>query len=635
MKKYPKIALIWVVAFLLTQNIWAQQPTPRGINYQAVAIDKDGRAIAGQDAKGMPLVGKEISLRFSIEDRESLSYYQEIHVTPTDPMGLFSVTIGQGQYQGGIFGNLEEIPWGQTQLYLRVELDAKGGSQFLLMSLQPLMSVPYAFHSLYAEEAGNGIASIENNAEGSLTFFFKDGSRYTTGILEGLPGPQGEKGEQGDRGPQGEKGEQGERGPEGPQGFLAPGSSVGNTPYWDGDQWMVGSSNIFNAGEGIGIGTDNPHPSAKLELSSKSQGFLPTRMSIEERETIEEPAEGLVIFNTTTGCLNYFSSSQWWELCGNASLPGAKVGILDCQNKTLEEEVIAGENVDNLKVFLPYAQGNGGLSSYREFASLSPSGLKITAQRDTLALGSGSFTLLLNGKEEQAGALVYEISLAGQSCLLTIDVLDAPMPPYPEGTRHCEPERPTLVKTVLQPLTGRVWMDRNLGAKRIAQVLNDAESFGDLYQWGRFSDGHQCRNSEVRLELSSSERPGHTDFILGVSNPFNWLMALNNDLWQGLEGLNNPCPLGFRLPTVAEWEEERLTWTVQNRNGAFASVLKLPSAGARFFGDGNITQIGVRGTYWSSNINLTLARFLNFGDAFAETNVFVRAEGHSIRCIRE
>lgn len=33
--------------------------------------------------------------------------------------------------------------------------------------------------------------------------------------------------------------------------------------------------------------------------------------------------------------------------------------------------------------------------------------------------------------------------------------------------------------------TGRVWMDRNLGASSVATSSNDAEAYGDLYQWGR------------------------------------------------------------------------------------------------------------------------------------------------------
>jgi len=44
---------------------------------------------------------------------------------------------------------------------------------------------------------------------------------------------------------------------------------------------------------------------------------------------------------------------------------------------------------------------------------------------------------------------------------------------------------------VVQSLTGRLWLDRNLGAARLPSVRNDYSGYGDYYQWGRGPDGHQ------------------------------------------------------------------------------------------------------------------------------------------------
>lgn len=44
---------------------------------------------------------------------------------------------------------------------------------------------------------------------------------------------------------------------------------------------------------------------------------------------------------------------------------------------------------------------------------------------------------------------------------------------------------------IYNPVTGRVWKDRNLGASRVATSVNDVEASGDLYQWGRATDGHE------------------------------------------------------------------------------------------------------------------------------------------------
>tara|TARA_R110002051_G_scaffold196342_1_gene264109 strand:+ start:191 stop:616 length:426 start_codon:yes stop_codon:yes gene_type:complete len=50
---------------------------------------------------------------------------------------------------------------------------------------------------------------------------------------------------------------------------------------------------------------------AQLEVSSTAKGFLPPRMSTEQRDAIENPATGLVIYNTNTNTLEYKTASGW------------------------------------------------------------------------------------------------------------------------------------------------------------------------------------------------------------------------------------------------------------------------------------------------------------------------------------
>jgi translation initiation factor IF-3 len=48
-------------------------------------------------------------------------------------------------------------------------------------------------------------------------------------------------------------------------------------------------------------------------------------------------------------------------------------------------------------------------------------------------------------------------------------------------------------RSVHSPNTGRVWLDRNLGADQVAKFKGDQKSYGDLYQWGRAHDQHEQR----------------------------------------------------------------------------------------------------------------------------------------------
>jgi uncharacterized protein (TIGR02145 family) len=196
-------------------------------------------------------------------------------------------------------------------------------------------------------------------------------------------------------------------------------------------------------------------------------------------------------------------------------------------------------------------------------------------------------------------------------------------------------------------LTGRIWMDRNLGATRAAESSTDAQAYGDLFQWGRAADGHQIINrfvgdgkttSGTTLTLSNSDQPGHGSFILSnVEANWDWRSPQNSNLWQGVDGNNNPCPVGFRLPTEDEWEAEIDSWGEGNQNaaGAFNSPLKLPVAGLRELITGSLSNVGLFSAYWSGTVSGTFARNLGFisSDAYMSSNR--RALGFSVRCLKE
>jgi hypothetical protein len=207
-------------------------------------------------------------------------------------------------------------------------------------------------------------------------------------------------------------------------------------------------------------------------------------------------------------------------------------------------------------------------------------------------------------------------------------------PKYPPNTVHCDAFNPTIVKSVLNPTTGRIWMDRNLGASRIATDKNDAQSYGDLYQWGRRADGHQCRNSTITNIPSSSDQPQQGVFITSSTD---WRNPGNNDLWQGVSGINNPCPDGFRIPTEGEFNAEMMSWSVSNAEGAFASPLRLPSSGYRDQDNGSLGNFG--GEYWSSTIvsvfSSVSSRNLSFNSSVSKLNVAPRSNGFAVRCIKQ
>ena len=205
----------------------------------------------------------------------------------------------------------------------------------------------------------------------------------------------------------------------------------------------------------------------------------------------------------------------------------------------------------------------------------------------------------------------------------------------------------TEVVDVTNPTTGKIWMDRNLGASQVATYSTDYNAYGDLFQWGRLSDGHECINwtsstgsdgeeqNHETITLSSIDAPGHSDFILTPNIPSDWRDPQNDNLWQGVSGTNNPCPSGYRLPTEAEWQAELDSWSTSDAAGAFASPLTLPMAGARSDQHGSFNYVGSAGGYWCSTVDDTHARSLYFNSFDVHMNSMERGFGQPVRCIKD
>ena len=188
--------------------------------------------------------------------------------------------------------------------------------------------------------------------------------------------------------------------------------------------------------------------------------------------------------------------------------------------------------------------------------------------------------------------------------------------------------------TVYNPATGECWMDRNLGASQVATAYDDSAAYGDLFQWGRLDDGHQTRTSGTTATLSSTDVPGHGNFITSDTGN-DWQSPKNNNLWQGDEGINDPCPSGWRVPTSAELDAERTSWISNDRAGAFASTRKFTTGGLRRNPSASVWYVG-NGFYWSAgagqpaSTNLQIAPTATY---IIEQNSAIL--GQSVRCIKD
>jgi len=187
MKTLYTYILIGILGFISALNLNAQQIGDlKGINFQAVAIDEDGKEIVGMDEEGKPLYESNLEVRFTITTgQDGNVLYQETHETVTDAYGHFSLVIGQGNYTSGDYTALLDIPWIEADQWLQVELKYNG-NDYRLVSNQQFMSVPYSFYTddiaddaittskilneeILSEDISNGTIVNEDLADDAVT----------------------------------------------------------------------------------------------------------------------------------------------------------------------------------------------------------------------------------------------------------------------------------------------------------------------------------------------------------------------------------------------------------------------------------------------------------------------------------
>ena len=153
---------------LLTLSLLGQD----GINYQGAATD----------ANGDELTNQSISIRASVLSGSASGNleWEETHTTTTDQFGLFNIVIGQGtNTTNGATASFDDMDWGSGNHFLKIEMDATGGTNYAMIGTTQMMSVPYA---LYAKSAGIDSAAIaamigssSGGMGGGCDFLFPEG----------------------------------------------------------------------------------------------------------------------------------------------------------------------------------------------------------------------------------------------------------------------------------------------------------------------------------------------------------------------------------------------------------------------------------------------------------------------------
>jgi len=190
---------------------------------------------------------------------------------------------------------------------------------------------------------------------------------------------------------------------------------------------------------------------------------------------------------------------------------------------------------------------------------------------------------------------------------------------------------------VTSPYTAKIWLDRNLGASQVCTAFDDRDCYGDYYQWGRNADGHEdSASASTATKATDVTTVGHGNFI--TVNGFGDWASVDTDEglirsanWSKADG-SSVCPIGFRVPSPSEVEEEILDKGVKD----FSNFLKLPFTGFRISSNGLASEDDM-GFIWSTTagIQITSTKGWVFSSDSTEQTDLQRFVGASVRCIQD
>ncbi len=177
----------------------------------------------------------------------------------------------------------------------------------------------------------------------------------------------------------------------------------------------------------VGIGTNSPSNSAQTEIFSTSKGFLMPRMTNTQRDAITTPAEGLMVYVTTSTEEGfwYFDGTKWMPLTSTISANSTVV-----VRRKVTDEVVASSTTlqDDDDLFLALAAnqiwevegtvefGSASATPDANFSFIAPAG---SSFKMTYHSNDGSPSTFTSGTNDGTSASTVQIG-GGQSSVVHV-----------------------------------------------------------------------------------------------------------------------------------------------------------------------------------------------------------------------
>ncbi len=580
MKKLNLIILFCIVLSTFTQ---AQIP-PQAFNYSAVA----------RNVSGVPIANSTIGIQISILKTSTVGavQYSENHFVNTDAYGLFNLIIGAGAVQSG---SMSTINWSADNYYLKVGMDANGGTNFLTMGITQLLSVPYALHAATADSIIGGVAGFSGN--------YND--------LTNLPilAPIATSGDYNDLTNQ--------------PVSISSISSGGDTLYLSNGQTFISSASFS------GNYNDLTNQPTNVSSFTNDAGYVTTLNDDDPTNEIQQ------LSVSATGDTLYLQNGGFIIIPGisSANLP-AQFAIVSTVNASSisGSTAISGGSISS----------NGGSSiSSKGVVWSTNSGPSISNNFGITNEGSGisSYTSYISGLLPNTGYYLraYATNAVGTSYgneiyFITNNVVGSIFTNPGLGVNFDGYQYPSVVLG-----NGQEWITENLRTSKYANG-DSIPNVSDNVEWSNLTSGAwSYYNNNSQYESSYGKL-------------YNWYAVADS---------RNVCPNGWHVPSNMEWtiltdylggesvaggklkEIGTIHWATPNFAGNESGLTLLPSGSRNLYGyfeyiDNNF--IGSSGLFWSSTEHTdqyrAWRRHVSNAEIHISPDVNFKTTGFSLRCVK-
>ncbi|MFN5370728.1 MAG: fibrobacter succinogenes major paralogous domain-containing protein [Bacteroidia bacterium] len=411
------------------------------------------------------------------------------------------------------------------------------------------------------------------------------------------------------------------------------------------DYWLSPNTGALNESGFSGLPGNYRYSNGEFQSTNPGENDFAAFWSLTELQSIA--AWGRYLYYSSGG-INRGSASKEEghsiRCIKDANPPQGYIIGLNCDMAVNSGTLSLGIEANNVSSSIPYSFGNGGEHGGWFTTSTGVYGLTASLSIGSFNEGSGTLEFIINGTPDNFGEATFELNIGGQTCTLT-RIVEGGSQNYSSehtcgATNIHNPEKTygsmtdqqgNVYKTIV--IGNQEWMAENLKTT-IYRNGNEIANITDDSQWQSLSSGAWCDfNNDIQYDC-----------------PYGKLYN-----YYAIADQRNLCPVGWHVPTDAEWTtlttflggqniaggKMKSTgaqyWVSSNADATNESGLSCLPGGYRNFG-GSYISIGDYGAWWSSTVVGGIEawhRGLNHFSGNALRGSDDLRFGFSVRCLRD